>query len=163
MCRPMRCGHEVNIPLARTGLIALTLMILFLATESHGAHHVTDFRTSPTIISQVTVIDVATGQELRDRTIVIDGEPIRAVRVSTPDDTQAYGRHIEGRGKYLIPGLWDIHVHGNNDAWYADWFPLYIANGVTGVREMFGPEDADKFRAEARRQHIPVAGHVPFA
>jgi imidazolonepropionase-like amidohydrolase len=44
---------------------------------------------------------------------------------------------IDGRGKFLIPGLWDMHVHlampGGRDV-----LPLYIANGVTGVRDMAG-------------------------
>jgi len=105
---------------------------------------------------------VATGRELRDRTIVIDGDHIRALRRSTPDDTQGEGRHIDGRGKYLIPGLWDMHVHGNNDAWYADWFPLYIANGITGIREMFGPPDAGRFRSDLASRHID-APHIYLA
>ena len=53
-----------------------------------------------------------------------------------------------GRGKYLIPGLWDMHVHGTHASLMfqqpdADSsLPLYIANGVTGIQEMFGPLDA---------------------
>ena len=45
---------------------------------------------------------------------------------------------IDGTGKYLIPGLWDMHVH----AWQADgaaaMLPLFVVNGVTGIREMWG-------------------------
>ena len=43
-------------------------------------------------------------------------------------------RLVDGRGKFLIPGLWDMHAHiqGNGEA----WLPLYIANGVTGIRDM---------------------------
>src|SRR5262249_33267739 len=49
---------------------------------------------------------------------------------------------IDGTGQYLIPGLWDMHVHSA----FGDWFPggrdiilpLFIANGVTGVRDMGG-------------------------
>src|SRR4029077_2961595 len=51
-------------------------------------------------------------------------------------------RVIDGHGQYLIPGLWDMHVHSA----FGDWFPggrdvilpLFIANGVTGVRDMGG-------------------------
>src|SRR5580700_9087934 len=50
--------------------------------------------------------------------------------------------HVDGTGRYLIPGLWDMHVHSA----FGDWFPggrdiilpLFIANGVTGVRDMGG-------------------------
>ena len=49
---------------------------------------------------------------------------------------------MDGTGKFLIPGLWDMHVH----MVFGDWFPrgkevtlpLFIANGVTGVRDMGG-------------------------
>ena len=52
------------------------------------------------------------------------------------------GTHVDGSGKFLIPGLWDMHVH----MVFGDWFPrgkevtlpLFIANGVTGVRDMGG-------------------------
>jgi imidazolonepropionase-like amidohydrolase len=158
--------HEfaVKIPPSRAGLVALMapMMILFMATKSQGAGQNVSIRSLQTVISHVTVIDVATGRELRDRTIVIDGDRIRAVRASTPADIQAEGRHIDGRGKYLIPGLWDMHVHGNNDAWYAEWFPLYIANGVTGIREMFGPPQADRFRNDIVARHID-APHIYLA
>ena len=41
-------------------------------------------------------------------------------------------RVVEGKGKYLIPGLWDMHVHTADPS----FLPLYLANGVTGVRDM---------------------------
>ena len=41
---------------------------------------------------------------------------------------------IDGKGKFLIPGLWDMHVHLSVPEIY---FPLLVANGITGVREMF--------------------------
>jgi hypothetical protein len=66
---------------------------------------------------------------------------------------------VDGKGKYLIPGLWDVHVH----TWdYESTYPLYIANGVTGVREMFGPPDANKFRAELEKRKL-VAPHFYLA
>ena len=57
-------------------------------------------------------------------------------------------RVIPARGKFLIPGLWDMHVH----VWNADFaFPLFIANGVTGVRNMGGhPEDLTRWRGELK-------------
>jgi imidazolonepropionase-like amidohydrolase len=55
---------------------------------------------------------------------------------------------VDGRGKYLIPGLWDMHVHEV----FGDWLPrneqvvplLFVANGVTGVRDMGGDLDVLK-------------------
>ena len=46
----------------------------------------------------------------------------------------ASARLVDSRNRFLIPGLWDMHAHiqGNEKA----WLPLYIANGVTGIRDM---------------------------
>ena len=41
---------------------------------------------------------------------------------------------MDGQGKFLIPGLWDMHAHVQMNA--KAWLPLYIANGVTGIRDM---------------------------
>ena len=54
-------------------------------------------------------------------------------------------RTVSGAGKYLIPGLWDAHVHALWDAGRAEQFlPLFLANGVTNVREMGGPMPAEE-------------------
>ena len=55
-------------------------------------------------------------------------------------------RIVQARGQFLIPGLWDMHVH----IWDADLaFPLFIANGITGVRNTGGhPEELKRWRQE---------------
>jgi imidazolonepropionase-like amidohydrolase len=45
---------------------------------------------------------------------------------------------IDGSGKFLIPGLWDMHVHALSKNRPDDFFPLFIANDVTGIRDMGG-------------------------
>ena len=47
---------------------------------------------------------------------------------------------IDGAGKFLIPGLWDMHVHTVIGRLPELYFPLFIANGVTGVRDMATPD-----------------------
>lgn len=82
--------------------------------------------------THVTVID-ATGAAARpDMTVVIAGERIAAVGESVRIPEGA--RVIDAGGKFLIPGLWDMHTHLSEK----DYLPLYIANGVTGVRFMRG-------------------------
>lgn len=100
---------------------------------------------SATYITHVTVIDTETGKEESDRTVVISGDRISEVRDSKGVKPPPDAKVVDGTGKYLIPGLWDMHVHSWN---YEATFPIYIANGVIGVRDMFGPQDANKFRAE---------------
>jgi imidazolonepropionase-like amidohydrolase len=78
------------------------------------------------------VVDVVAGRIVPDTTVVVTGDTITSVtQHGIPPDS---ARVIDGRGKFLIPGLWDMHAHieGNERA----WLPLYIANGVTGIRDM---------------------------
>lgn len=85
-------------------------------------------------IRDVTVVDVTNGVLHHAQTILVNGNHIVAVgptdAVRVPDDAEV----VEGAGGYLIPGLWDAHVHSAaNAAWH---FPLYIAFGITSVRNM---------------------------
>ncbi|MEP6536441.1 MAG: amidohydrolase family protein [Bryobacteraceae bacterium] len=83
------------------------------------------------LIRDVTVIDV-TGSGARPHlSVLVTGQKIVAVAPSIPVPKGV--AVINGKGKFLIPGLWDMHVH----LWETEpLFPLYIANGVTGVRDM---------------------------
>src|ERR1700746_148038 len=110
-------------------------------------------------ITHVTVIDTDRGKETTDQTVVISDGKISDVAGSTPVAVPASARTVDGRGKYLIPGLWDMHVHGTR---FESTLPLYIANGVTGVREMFGPAGANKFRADLAAKHL-IAPHIYLA
>lgn len=83
------------------------------------------------LIRNITVIDVKTGSELARRSVWIHNGQIAGV--SEHPAAPAAAVVVNGNGKYLIPGLWDMHVH----LWYKEHqFPLYLANGVTGVRDM---------------------------
>ncbi|MGH7711768.1 MAG: amidohydrolase family protein [Gemmatimonadaceae bacterium] len=87
-----------------------------------------------TAIRNVTVIDVATGVRLRERTIVIEGDRISALGATGSVRVPRGARVIDGAGKYIIPGLWDMHVHLGMAG--ASALPLLVANGVLGVRDM---------------------------
>jgi Amidohydrolase family len=116
-------------------------------------------QSTSTYITHVTVIDTKSGKELHNQTVTISGNLISGVQNSNAVAVPPEARVIDGSGKYLIPGLWDMHVHGTQ---YDSTLPLYIANGVTGVREMFGPPNANKFRAELASKGI-VAPHINLA
>jgi Amidohydrolase family len=102
-------------------------------------------------ITHVTVIDTETGKEATDQTVVICGDKIADIGKSKNLAMPASARIVDGQGKYLIPGFWDMHVHRTE---YESTYSIYIANGVTGVREMSGPEDTNKFRADLAKRHI---------
>lgn len=87
--------------------------------------------------TNVSVIDGSDSVARRDQTVVIEGNRIVSVAPSRSTPTPKCTRIVRARGKFLIPGLWDMHVHtaiiGGQGV-----LALYIANGVTGVRDMAG-------------------------
>src|SRR5262245_42804841 len=84
----------------------------------------------------VTVVDGKDGAPLPNRTVVVLGDRIASIRPADEGPPRAKVT-IDGRGKYLIPGLWDMHVHlfGYNE----HAFPLFLANGVTTIRDLSDP------------------------
>jgi len=81
-------------------------------------------------ITHVTVIDTNGGAPQRDVTVVVRDDRIAEIT----DKSVPNARVIDGRGKFLIPGLWDMHVHLSWTTSSA--LPVLIANGVTSVRDM---------------------------
>jgi imidazolonepropionase-like amidohydrolase len=85
------------------------------------------------VIEHVTVVD---GSPSADRTVVIDKGAISDVGASASTRVPQGAQRIDGHGEFLIPGLWDMHVHLTNTTEVA--CPVMIANGVTAVRDMGG-------------------------
>lgn len=94
-------------------------------------------------ITNVNVVDVREGTVLRGRTVLVDGDRItRVLTGSAADAAASAATVVDGSGRYLIPGLWDIHVHfrggeeliGENRS----LLRLYLVNGVTTVRDAGG-------------------------
>lgn len=113
---------------------ALVLMLIIPAVVT--AQNQEASKSKSLVINNVTVIDATGKPAMPGMTVVItDGriaEMGKGLKAKMPAGTEV----IDGTGKYLIPGLWDMHVH----EWEKNYFlPLFIANGVTGVRDMFGP------------------------
>ena len=111
------------------------------------AQHRADGVQEALVIAHVTVID-ATGAPARpDTTVVIVGDRIAAIGNSAETAAPKMARVVDGTGEFLIPGLWDMHAHGATDERAAWTHLLFLANGVVGVRDMFGPPDAKAWRA----------------
>jgi imidazolonepropionase-like amidohydrolase len=87
-------------------------------------------------ITHVSVIDVASGVIQPDNTVLVTGNRITYAGPATSATIPAGATVIDGRGKFLIPGLWDMHVHGFVHSFSDFAGPLMIANGVTGARDM---------------------------
>jgi imidazolonepropionase-like amidohydrolase len=92
------------------------------------------------VITDVNIVDVRTGEVRRDQVVVIERSRITAAGGRKDVRYPRNAPSVNAKGGYLIPGLWDMHVH----LAFGDWFPnaeqislpLFIANGVTGVRDM---------------------------
>ena len=97
----------------------------------------------PLVLQHVTVIDGTGHSPQQDQTVVISGGRIIAVGPVGRTKFDKTAHVIDGQGKFLIPGLSDMHVHiagvSADPAWSKDvLLPLLLANGITGVRDMGG-------------------------
>jgi Amidohydrolase family len=96
------------------------------------------------VITHVTIIDTTGGPAKPNMTVVIAGGRITEVAKSGEIRLPKNAKTVNANGKFLIPGLWDMHVH-----WYEkDYLPLFIANGVTGTRQMYGVPMFQQWRKE---------------
>jgi len=96
-------------------------------------------RAPDLLVTGATVVDVRTGALLPDRTIAIRGDSIVSVTAGSRTPLPPARRVVDARGKFVIPGLSDMHVHfGGGPALVAEnraLLPLYVAHGVTAVRD----------------------------
>jgi imidazolonepropionase-like amidohydrolase len=118
---------------------AVVLLTLALALASAGALRLEGAGIG-LVFAHVTVIDTASGATLPDMTVVIDGGRIARVEKTKHAKIPKTAKVVDASGKFLIPGLWDMHVHTFFGKWVPGGkevtLPLFIVNGVTGVRDM---------------------------
>ncbi len=94
-----------------------------------------------TVIDAVTVVDVEQGALRPNLRIRIAGNRIVALEPSG-GAVPAGATVVDGRGQFLIPGLWDAHVHAVTPWSGAHFLPLLLAHGVTAVRDLFTTRQA---------------------
>jgi imidazolonepropionase-like amidohydrolase len=117
-------------------VIAIVLMIgPSLASGAEDAPPVSVAITHVTVIDGAG-IDTKEAAARTDRTVLIRGDRIVSVVPAGEAVIPAGAVVVDGRGKFLIPGLWDMHVHLAKAG--ANTLPLFVANGVTSVRDMGG-------------------------
>lgn len=123
-------------------LIVLLLIVFLLLTVVGAISGIDTFNTrylntsnfdssNSWVIKNVHVIPMHQDTVLRNQTVVIESGRIKAI--SEAPDTQGFPE-IDAKGKYLLPGLIDMHVH----VWDKYELGLYLANGVTAVRNLWG-------------------------
>ncbi|WP_134684079.1 amidohydrolase family protein [Brevibacillus migulae] len=114
-------------------LFFICLLTSMIGSASAASEAETD-KEKPYAITHVTIVDVKEGKLQPDKTVVIEENEIVQVEPSSEISIPPEALIYNGTGKYLIPGLWDMHVHLLDDQENA--FPYLLANGVTGVRDM---------------------------
>jgi imidazolonepropionase-like amidohydrolase len=120
--------------------IAMLLSSLFLAVCAFAQTTVAE----TSAITHVTVIDGTGAPPKTDMTVLIAANRIARISPSRETRFSKETREIDGTGKFLIPGLWDMHVHLIGKG----YLPLFTANGITGIRIMSGQPDYLQWRKE---------------
>ncbi|PRY12783.1 amidohydrolase family protein [Pontibacter ummariensis] len=94
------------------------------------------------LLTNVNVVDVETGSLLPGQTVVIEEGIIQEITDAPSKSRYRAETVIDAQGKYLIPGLWDNHVHLRGgealEEENKNLLPLFVANGVTTVRDAGG-------------------------
>lgn len=123
----LREGYEAALPTfveraAADGMAALAEIAKRLSPERKGALAITG----------ATLIDGNGGSPLSNATVIVEGDRISAAgpadQVKVPRGAQV----IDARGKFLLPGLFEMHAHFEQ----VEWGPVYLAAGVTTVRDV---------------------------
>src|SRR5690348_13247576 len=127
---------------------ARVALIAALATTLVAFARLSLPRHAPTIyaFTNVSVLAMDAERLVADQTVIVRDDRIEIVGPSARVDVPASAVRIDGRGKYLMPGLAEMHAHimaagaqGNaGEALNKDILLLYVANGITSIRAMLG-------------------------
>jgi hypothetical protein len=132
-----RLGREISYLLNHWTKLTLFQLRMTASAVLLGLSPYGQAATKPIVIQNVTVIDVVTGQRRPGMTVLISDGKIAQIdsRIATPHSAI----RVKGAGKFLIPGLWDMHTH--HQASGISSLDLFIAKGVVGTRDMGGDLD----------------------
>lgn len=109
------------------------------------------------LISNVTVVDVITGELISDRQIVIDSGRIKKITANI-ENKEVYKTIIDGQGKYALPGLAEMHAHipspPTSKERTEEILFLYLSNGITTIRGMLGHPSHLELRKAAEQGEL---------
>ena len=110
-------------------------MRVWLLAVVLAAAHALSASAETVAITNVTIVDVEDGAHRVGQTVIIRNGRIAKVGASEAVSAPSGARLVDGGGKYLIPGLWDMHVHSHREERWKYHYPLFLAHGVIGVRD----------------------------
>lgn len=118
------------------------------------------------LINNAQVIDVKTGAVSGAQHIGIRNDTIIFIGHDQKANGYTATQTIDASGKFVIPGLWDMHVHFRGGASLIqenkNLLPLFVANGITGVREAGGDMTSEIFKWRKEIQNQQLTGPVIF-
>ncbi len=142
-------------------IVYFVMLSLALACQADDSAEQSDAATSPRLrtagagvvaIRNVTVVDGTGERRINTAVVIRDGRIAELVTepadASIPDEAEI----VDGRGKFLMPGLWDAHAHLTYPGECA--LPLMIAHGVTSVRDLGGTMEIRAWRARVESGEI---------
>jgi len=125
--------------------LSVTVLVFLLRMMVHGQPEVVAIRN-------VTIVDPRSGTVTKNATLVVGADRVEFAGRS-PNAKFSTTRAVDGAGLFVLPVLWDMHTHINEDDPWA--FPLLVASGVMGVRDMGATlEDVQRWRAADRAGEI---------
>jgi hypothetical protein len=163
LLRSGACGESTAANRRRSpatlGLLAVVILFLTCSCSSHPPPSLA--------ITHVTLIDATGAAPQTDMTIFLADEQIAAIGPSKSVFIPRKTKTLDGAGKFLVPGLVDMHVHltgAGEPTGSRDFIlPLLLANGITTVRDMGGDlESLIKLRHEIERGQLQ-APRILFA
>jgi imidazolonepropionase-like amidohydrolase len=123
-----------------------TLFAFLILLSASLFLHAQESRPAVLVFTHVTVIDMTGAPPKKDMTVVVSGDRIKEIGSTRSLRVPRGAQVINATGQFLIPGLWDMHVHFTETE---RTFPMFVANGVLGVRNTGGkPEDLFRWREE---------------
>jgi len=149
--------------ITRLSLVALFLANCSVMPEQARPSSSNANEANITAFTHVNLVPMTTEIVLENQTVLIEESRIIAIgpsdEISIPSDATI----IDGEGAYLMPGLADMHMHTRQD-WDTDAWPvspllLYLANGVTTIRD-FGPSGSDLTYALRWREQIEAGTRI---
>ena len=136
-----------EVPIMKVWLVATLLILAPFARSQTQA-----ISPDAVAITHVTIIDLKGEPPQPEMTVLIRKGKISTIGKTGQSQIPRNATQFNGTGKFLIPGLWDMHVHILTPG--LD-FPMFIANGVLGVRNMGGvPKDVFQWRADVASARI---------
>lgn len=118
-------------------IFPLAILILFFSSCEDNKKETYDL-----IISNTSIVNIKSGAIVENQLILISGDTIRKIDDSANRENYSATQELDGSGKYVIPGLWDMHVHFRGGDTLIEenknLLPLFLAFGITTIRDAGG-------------------------